>query len=160
VAGASWEGFIVEQLLAAAPAVEASFYRTAHGAEADLVLRFRDGETWVVEIKRSSAPTVSKASTLAAADVGATRKLLVAPVATPIRCAMASRSCPARGGARRVAAAAMREFDLVSSPVVGGLVPVLIRPTGPAGRMSTGTERGGTRMTFRGPRVKFDIDAA
>ncbi len=87
VAGASWEGFIVEQLLAAAPAVEASFYRTAHGAEADLVLRFRDGETWVVEIKRSSAPTVSKGFHLAAADVGATRKLLVAPVATayPLR---------------------------------------------------------------------------
>jgi len=87
VAGASWEGFVVEQLLAAAPAVEASFYRTAHGAEADLVLRFRDGETWVVEIKRSSAPTVSKGFHLAAADVGATRKLLVAPVATayPLR---------------------------------------------------------------------------
>ena len=87
VAGASWEGFVVEQLLAAAPAVDASFYRTAHGAEADLVLRFRDGETWVVEIKRSSAPTGSKGFHLAAADVGATRKLLVAPVSTayPLR---------------------------------------------------------------------------
>ncbi len=87
MAGASWEGFVVERLLAAAPAVEASFYRTAHGAEADLVLRFRDGEIWVVEIKCSSAPAVSKGFQLAAADVGATRKLLVAPVATayPLR---------------------------------------------------------------------------
>jgi hypothetical protein len=82
VAGVSWEGFVVEQLLAAAPAMEASFYRTGHSAEANLVLRFRDGEIWVVEIKRSSAPTVSKGFRLAAADVGATRKLLVAPVAT------------------------------------------------------------------------------
>jgi len=81
VAGASWEGFVLEQLLAAAPTAEASFYRTSHGAEADLVLSFRDGATWVVEIKRSSAPTVSKGFHLAAADVGATRKLLVAPVA-------------------------------------------------------------------------------
>lgn len=81
VAGTSWEGFVVEQLLAAAPELEASFYRTSHGAEADLVLRFRGGETWVVEIKRSSAPTVSKGFHLAAADVGATRKLLLAPVA-------------------------------------------------------------------------------
>lgn len=81
VAGASWEGFVVEQLLAAAPGAEASFYRTSHGAEADLVMTFRTGETWVVEIKRSSAPTVSKGFHLAAADVGATRKLLVAPVA-------------------------------------------------------------------------------
>lgn len=87
VACGSWEGFVVEQLLAAAPVVDASFYLTAHGAEADLVLRFRDGETWVVEIKRSSAPTVSKSFHLAAAGVGATRKLLVAPVTTgyPLR---------------------------------------------------------------------------
>lgn len=81
VAGASWEGFVVEQLLAAAPEAEACFYRTSHGAEADLVLRVGNGEIWVVEIKRSSAPTVSKGFHLAAADVGATRKLLVAPVA-------------------------------------------------------------------------------
>lgn len=80
VAGSSWEGFVVEQLLAAAPQAEASFYRTSHGAEADLVLQLRNGQTWVIEIKRSSAPTVSKGFYLAAADVGATRKLLVAPV--------------------------------------------------------------------------------
>ena len=83
VAGASWEGLVIEQLLAAAPQAEASFYRTAHGAEADLVLSWRHGETWVIEIKRSSAPTVSKGFHLAAADVGASRKLLVAPVAAP-----------------------------------------------------------------------------
>lgn len=87
VAGASWEGFVVEQLLAAAPEAEASFYRTSHAAEADLVLRFRSGETWVIEIKRSSAPSVSRGFHLAAADVGAVRKLLVAPVAAsyPLR---------------------------------------------------------------------------
>lgn len=82
VAGASWEGFVIEQLLAAAGTAEASFYRTSHGAEADLVLTFRDGESWVVEIKRASAPTVSKGFHLAASDVGASRKLLIAPVAT------------------------------------------------------------------------------
>jgi predicted AAA+ superfamily ATPase len=86
VAGASWEGLLVEQLATAAaqaqtPA-ETSFYRTAHGAEADLVLQWRDGETWVVEIKRNSAPTVSRGFHQAAADLGATRKLLVAPVAS------------------------------------------------------------------------------
>ncbi len=87
VAGASWEGFVLEQLLGAATGAEASFYRTAHGAEADLVLQMRDGETWVIEIKRSSAPTVSKGFHLAAADVGATRRLLIAPVASsyPLR---------------------------------------------------------------------------
>jgi uncharacterized protein len=87
VAGGSWEGFVIEQLLAAAPNAEASFYRTSHGAEADLVLTFRDGATWVIEIKRASAPTVSKGFHLAAADVNASRKLLIAPVerAYPLR---------------------------------------------------------------------------
>ena len=83
VAGARWEGFVIEQVLAAAPDAEASFYRTAHGAEADLVLDFRNGETWVVEIKRATAPTVSKGFHTAAADVGAVRTWLVAPVAAP-----------------------------------------------------------------------------
>lgn len=87
VAGNSWEGFVVEQLISAAPQAQASFYRTSHGAEVDLVLEFRNGQTWVVEIKRSSAPTVSKGFYLAADDVGASRKILVAPVgdAFPIK---------------------------------------------------------------------------
>jgi predicted AAA+ superfamily ATPase len=80
IAGSSWEGFVIEQLLAAAPQAQASFYRTSHGAEADMVLSLRNGQTWVVEVKRSSAPTVSRGFYLAAEDVGASRKLLVAPV--------------------------------------------------------------------------------
>ena len=81
VAGGSWEGFVIEQLIAAAPLAQASYYRTSHGAEVDLVLEFRNGATWVIEIKRSSAPSVSKGFYLASADLGAARKLVVAPVA-------------------------------------------------------------------------------
>ena len=80
VAGSSWEGFVVEQLVNAAPNAQASFYRTSNGAEVDLVLTFRNQQTWVIEIKRSSAPTVSRGFHQAAADLGAVRKLLVAPV--------------------------------------------------------------------------------
>jgi predicted AAA+ superfamily ATPase len=80
VAGSSWEGFVVEQLSNAAPTAQASFYRTSNGAEVDLVLEFRSGQIWVIEIKRSSAPTVSRGFYTEAADLGATRKLLVAPV--------------------------------------------------------------------------------
>lgn len=80
VAGSSWEGFVIEQLINAAPQAQASFYRTSNGAELDLVLTFRNQQTWAIEIKRSSAPTVSRGFHLAAADVGAARKLLVAPV--------------------------------------------------------------------------------
>ena len=83
VAGSSWEGFVLEQLVNAAPHAQASFYRTSNGAEVDLVLKFRSGDTWAIEIKRSTAPTVSKGFYLAAADLRATRKLLVAPVAQP-----------------------------------------------------------------------------
>lgn len=83
VAGSSWEGFVVEQLINAAPNAQASFYRTSNGAEVDLVLEFRSGQTWVIEIKRSSSPTVSKGFYRAAADLGAVRKLLVVPVEQP-----------------------------------------------------------------------------
>ena len=44
------------------------------------MLEFKSGDTWVIEIKRSSAPTVSKGFHIAANDVKASRKLLVAPV--------------------------------------------------------------------------------
>ena len=80
VAGSSWEGFVVEQLVNAAPNAQASFYRTSNGAEVDLVLTFRNQQRWVIEIKRSSAPTVSRGFHQAAVDLGAVRKLLVAPV--------------------------------------------------------------------------------
>jgi predicted AAA+ superfamily ATPase len=80
VAGLSWEGFVIEQIMSAAPSLDYSFYRTAQGAEADLVIDFRHGQVWVVEIKRSSAPTVSKGFHQAAVDVNAHRKILVAPV--------------------------------------------------------------------------------
>ena len=83
IAGSSWEGFVMEQLINAAPQAEASFYRTSNGAEVDLVLTFRNQQTWVIEIKRSSAPTVSRGFYQAATDLGAVRKLLVAPVAQP-----------------------------------------------------------------------------
>ena len=81
IAGSSWEGFVLEQLINAAPQAEASFYRTSNGAEVDLVLTFRNQQIWTIEIKRSSAPTVSRGFYQAATDLRASRKLLVAPVA-------------------------------------------------------------------------------
>lgn len=80
VAGQSWEAHVAEQLIAAAPRAHDNFYRTSHGAECDLVLSLASGETWVCEIKRSSAPTVSRGFYEAAKDLNATRKLVIAPV--------------------------------------------------------------------------------
>ena len=89
VAGQSWEAHVLEQLIAAAPQAAASFYRTSHGAECDLVLTAPGGQTWACEVKRSSAPTVSRGFHEAANDVGAHRRLLIAPVAN---------TYPAKGG--------------------------------------------------------------
>ena len=89
VAGQSWEAHVLEQLIAAAPQATASFYRTSHGAECDLVLTAPGGQTWACEVKRSSAPTVSRGFHEAANDVGAHRRLLIAPVAN---------TYPAKGG--------------------------------------------------------------
>ncbi|MBN4659178.1 DUF4143 domain-containing protein, partial [Escherichia coli] len=62
VIGSSWEGFVIENLLAVAPEhVNATFYRTAAGAEIDLVLEMGGKHgIWAVEVKRSSAPSVEK----------------------------------------------------------------------------------------------------
>ncbi|MBO9448492.1 ATP-binding protein [Ruegeria sp. R14_0] len=92
VVGGSWEGFCIEALLAAVPlGTEPFFYRTSAGAELDLVLRLPSGDIWAVEIKRTTAPKVSRGFHTGAEDIGANRKLLVyageheVPVAKDIR---------------------------------------------------------------------------
>ncbi len=78
VVGGSWEGFCLETLIAAAPSnTEPFFYRTSAGAELDLVLRLPEGETWAIEIKRTTAPKVSRGFHIGAEDIKADRKLLV-----------------------------------------------------------------------------------
>ena len=78
VVGGSWEGWIIENLLACAPPnTEASYYRTAVGAEIDLLLELPGGKLWAIEIKRSSSPTVSRGFHLACDDIAATRRIVV-----------------------------------------------------------------------------------
>ena len=62
VMGASWEGFVIENLLAVAPWwTLASFYRTAAGAEIDLVLELPGhAAPWAIEIKHSLAPRLTR----------------------------------------------------------------------------------------------------
>lgn len=79
VIGASWEGFVIESLLAAAPAgTKAGFYRTAAGAELDLVLELGPKHgVWAVEIKRSVAAGMQKGNHHALADVAPRRSFFV-----------------------------------------------------------------------------------
>jgi predicted AAA+ superfamily ATPase len=78
VTGGSWEGFVIENLLAAAPSgTTACFYRTAVGAEIDLVLELPPKERWAIEIKRSSAPVLAKGFYLGCGEIKATRRMVV-----------------------------------------------------------------------------------
>jgi predicted AAA+ superfamily ATPase len=79
VVGASWEGFVIENLLAAAPPrTMTSFYRTAAGAEIDLVLELpgRRG-LWGVEIKRGLTASPGKGFHNAQEDIKPKRSFLV-----------------------------------------------------------------------------------
>jgi len=56
VVGNSWEGFVVETLLNAAPPNTSSgFYRSSNGAEVDLLLDIPGRGLWAIEIKRAPA---------------------------------------------------------------------------------------------------------
>lgn len=79
VVGASWEGFVIETLLGAAPpGTLPSFYRTGQGAEADLVLDLPGRQRpWVIAVKRTSAPRPTRSFTVAGQDLDPERAFVV-----------------------------------------------------------------------------------
>jgi predicted AAA+ superfamily ATPase len=78
--GASWEGFCIEQICNHLPTgASVSFYRTAAGAELDVVVE-TGRETTGFEIKFSSAPKVSKGFWQACEDIGVHKAYVMAPV--------------------------------------------------------------------------------
>jgi predicted AAA+ superfamily ATPase len=80
VAGQSYEGFVVECLIAAAgDRYQPYHYRTARGDEADLVLVRGGIPEIVVEVKRSTAPSVSAGFHRAVEDLGAKECFVVHP---------------------------------------------------------------------------------
>jgi predicted AAA+ superfamily ATPase len=80
VAGASWEGFVVETLLTLMPQrCQAFFYRTAGGAEMDLVIDHPKGERWAIEVKRSLSPALSRGFHQARADLQPQHCFVVIP---------------------------------------------------------------------------------
>lgn len=54
------------------------FYRTQAGAEIDLLLVVR-GELWAIEIKRNTAPTVSRGFHIASEDLKPARRYVIYP---------------------------------------------------------------------------------
>ncbi len=80
VSGRSWEGFVIENLIAAAPLrTSPFFYRTADGAEIDLLLAMPGGDLWAIEIKLGQYSRPERGFYLACEDVGAARRFVVNP---------------------------------------------------------------------------------
>ena len=78
VVGASWEGFVIENLLSVLPpGLTPWFYRTSAGAEIDLVIEKNSQQRYAIEIKRSQAPSVSKGFYLGCEDLQATKQFVV-----------------------------------------------------------------------------------
>lgn len=78
VSGASWEGMVIENLLAAAPErTTTSFYRTAAGAEIDLLLEIPGHGLWAIEIKRSLSARPEKGFHIACEDLRPDRRFVV-----------------------------------------------------------------------------------
>jgi predicted AAA+ superfamily ATPase len=76
--GASWEGFALETLLAQLswPAA-AHFYRTAVGAEIDLVIERPDSSIWAIEIKRGLSAKLERGFYTACEDLKPAKSFVV-----------------------------------------------------------------------------------
>lgn len=80
VAGMSWEGWAIENLIAASPVgTQAYFYRTSAGAEIDLVLELRPGKHWAIECKRSLTPSPARGFHEGCKDLSPERKFVIYP---------------------------------------------------------------------------------
>ena len=78
VLGASWEGFAIENRLRVVPeGTVAGFYRTAAGAEMDLVLELPGGALWAIEVKFNRAPKLARGFHEARADLKPAKTFVV-----------------------------------------------------------------------------------
>ena len=79
VAGGSWEGMVVESLIATSPSgTQANFFRTAAGAEIDLLLTLPGHrKPWAIEVKRGLAPKLERGFHLACETVKPERRFVI-----------------------------------------------------------------------------------
>jgi predicted AAA+ superfamily ATPase len=78
VSGASWEGFVTENLIAAAPLQTVPmFYRTGGGAEVDLLLEIPKHGLWAIEIKHGLSARPEKGFFIACDDLKPARRFVV-----------------------------------------------------------------------------------
>jgi predicted AAA+ superfamily ATPase len=78
IAGATWEGMVIETVCSLLPPwANAYFYRTAAGAEIDLLLVFPGERQWAIEVKRSLTPSVRRGFHEACNDLQPERQFVV-----------------------------------------------------------------------------------
>lgn len=76
--GASWEGFVIEQLLRTEPHDQIFFWATHQGAEIDLILRKGDA-LYGVECKRTDSPRITPSIQIALDDLKLKRVFVIYP---------------------------------------------------------------------------------
>jgi predicted AAA+ superfamily ATPase len=76
--GASWEGFVIEQILSWAGERNAYFWATHSRAELDLMVLAK-GKRWGIEVKYQDAPTITKSMRMAMQDLKLERLWVVYP---------------------------------------------------------------------------------
>lgn len=82
--GASWEGFVIEQITQHLPyGAQCSFYGSSDGMEIDLVIENLKSGTLAIEIKRTLSPSVSKGFRVACEEIDAQEQYYVIPEGEP-----------------------------------------------------------------------------
>lgn len=95
VLGASWEGWVIEQILSQAPVGSRPyFYRTASGNEIDLLLELPGGPLRAIEIKHSKAPKLGKGFAEALDALQLDSGFVIAPVDAPYPLSSRARVLP------------------------------------------------------------------
>ena len=78
ILGKSWEGFVLENIRSVLPlGTESYFYRTAAGAEIDLLLKFSTGKIWAIEIKYGLVPKITRGFYQSIVDIKASQKFVI-----------------------------------------------------------------------------------
>jgi hypothetical protein len=76
--GASWEGYVIEEIIKMTKPDEVYFWSTYSGAELDLLL-LKDNKRFGVECKRMDAPSLTKSMRIAMQDLELEELIVVYP---------------------------------------------------------------------------------
>jgi uncharacterized protein len=78
VAGKSWEGFVIDNIIETSPeGTKYYYYKTSAGAEIDLILELPKKKIWAIEIKKSTIPKIKKGFHIAQKDIKPNKSFIV-----------------------------------------------------------------------------------